>query len=111
MARDPNEIQLDILRHKADLKILENELEKATEGMVKCHKCNAYYDPKNLSVGTYDETKTETVYTDCGYGDDDELAEVTRRHVVKRCPKCGYEIEHKDYYLGEKNRRCRTQYK
>ena len=111
MARDPNAIQLEILRHEADLKILKNELKEATKGMVECKSCHTFYNPDNLAVGSYDTTATETVFVDAGYGDDDELAEVTRRHIVKRCPKCGYEMEHKDYYLGETNRRCRTKYK
>lgn len=111
MPRSPEIIEKEISQHKLDIKRLQEELKSATVGLIKCTGCDSYFKPEDLTEGSYKETTTECVYTDAGYGDDDEYAEVTRIYIVKRCPKCGKELDRKSFYLGESNRRCRTQYK
>ncbi len=109
MPRSPEIIEGEISKLKLDIARLEDELKGASDGLVKCVVCKRWFKLEDLTEGSYKETKTETVFQDCGYGDDDELAEVTRMYTVKRCPRCGHELDKKSYYIGETNRRRRVQ--
>ena len=100
----------DIVKERALLTIKEERLKGFIEKyhLVQCRNCGAILYQDNLTSGTYATTSTETVYQDCGYGDDDEIAEVTYLHHIKRCPKCGCEIESRKEKIGEANRRHRN---
>ena len=100
----------DIVRERALLTSKEERLRGLIDKycLVQCSNCGAILYRESLTAGTYATTSTETVYTDCAYGEDDEIAEVTVIHHVKRCPKCGYEIESHKEKVGETNRRHRN---
>lgn len=73
-----------------------------------CPACKKYYDKADCSKHNRQQTSVETVYIDAGYGDDDELAEVTRMVTFIECPVCGHqEQDGKGIYLSEKNRHTR----
>lgn len=73
-----------------------------------CLNCKKHY-PKDKVIRSYEKvTAIETVYTDAGYGDDDEIAEVTRLATVLQCPVCGRRfIQNGGTKLGERNRHTR----
>ena len=108
---EANQLAQEITKEKALLHLKEERLKKIidTYCLAKCESCGTIVCRENLAAGTYTTTSTETVYQDCGYGDDDEIAEVTYLHHVKRCPKCGYAIENRKEKVSESNRRARNQ--
>lgn len=73
-----------------------------------CQHCGKFY-PKETVTNSFEEvTNWETVHTDAGYGDDDEIAEVTRNVTYLHCPVCGKKYAKGiGMYLREKNRRTR----
>ena len=103
-----NIIQEKINSLEYELLILKEKLQKEKDDTVDwCPKCRNWYDKKNLSYGKFIETKTEVVFSDAGYGDDDILADVTSEYHVIRCPKCGYELSKKKFILNTSNERGR----
>ncbi len=99
------DIQDQISTKRAELRVLEAQLEKAAKDKVLCPGCNTYFDKKQLMTGQFQETvKNECVYTDAGYGDTDEYADVTYLRTVVRCPKCGRELKRNSIKIGEANR-------
>jgi len=74
----------------------------------KCSKCGRYSLKKNFRV----EFKTETccgvtVLSDCGYGEDDLIADVTYLITYNVCPICGGFTKTRAEDIGEKNHRRR----
>lgn len=102
--------QLNIL---SDFDVCINKLRKELQSKIDtdycyCNNCNNYFLKAELQ--TESELKTEygqCVYTDAGYGDDDEFADVTYRYIWYICPNCHSKILKKRYYISESNRRGR----
>ena len=82
--------------------------EKIFKKYTQCFNCKKFSLIKDFQQ-TYkqEEYKGVTVYTDAGYGDDDEIADVTYLVTYSICPNCGAEKEIKKMFLSEKNRHCR----
>lgn len=73
-----------------------------------CQNCGKFYHKETVTDSIEEVTDWETVYTDAGYGDDDEIAEVTRAVTYLHCPVCGKKYaKGNGTYLREKNRRTR----
>lgn len=73
-----------------------------------CPNCEKFYPKESLEHHASPRTTTETVYTDAGYGDDDEIAEVTRMIQYNDCPVCGYSVQMGEgTVIGVKDRRLR----
>lgn len=106
-----NKIGKEISQYKYQLKILEDKfknLKEEVKNIAKyCSQCNYWYNLQDLTAGSYETKETKVILQDCGYGDDDVLADVTIKHIVKRCPKCGGIIEQYSYELKQENIRNR----
>lgn len=107
----PLEEQEEILK-KIQYTWLPNIKEKLNKRIVKsyfkCSKCGRYSLKKRFKI-TYgtELVKGVTVYTDAGYGDDDELADVTYSVKYRVCPLCKELTEESRYYESESNRHRR----
>lgn len=88
---------------------IEDKFHKKIEkGYKKCSKCNKYFLKTKYTKTWETETyKDELVYSDAGYGDDDEYADVTYNIEYLICPSCGAKNENKKMYLHMKNRHKR----
>lgn len=82
--------------------------EKIFKKYTRCFECKKFSPIKDFKK-TYkqEENKGVIVYTDAGYGDNDEIADVTYLVTYSVCPKCGAEKEIKKMFLSEKNRHSR----
>ena len=84
------------------------ELTKLRELSWYCSNCAKHYPKESVTSSIEEVTKVEIVYTDAGYGDDDEIAEVTRAVTYLHCPVCGKKYaKGTGTYLREKNRHTR----
>lgn len=92
---------------KKEVSYYEDRLKELTKNMVKCDDCGLYFPEEAAAVGHYTQTETEVTFSDCGYGDDDLIAEVTRLYTSTRCPKCGHEITRSSIVLKTVNERKR----
>lgn len=101
------ELQKKIAQTESELIALNLELNRETKDSLRCSHCHEWLSRDSILTGTYEETKTETVFSDAGYGDDDKIAEVTRLIAISRCPKCGAVIDKKSVFLNQKNERLR----
>lgn len=74
---------------------------------IYCSRCGKYYLTKSYKIEERDKRTTICVYTDCGYGDDDEYAPAIFHIKERVCPKCGNrkEIESKRIWRGESHTR------
>lgn len=73
-----------------------------------CPDCRKYYALDDCGRTMREETNTEITYTDAGYGDNDEIAEVTRSFTYIICPVCGHQEQlGPGLFLREKNNRPR----
>lgn len=73
-----------------------------------CPNCEKNYPKESVTRCFREVTGIETVYTDSGYGDDDEIAEVTRLVPFLQCPVCGQSCKAGiGSKLHEKNRHTR----
>ncbi len=87
------------------IKKFDNRIEKSYN---HCPKCGKYSLKKKCRVETKEVTDYGvTVYTDCGYGDDDEIADVTYLVYYNVCPVCGGLTEKNRYEIRETNRHRR----
>lgn len=103
-----SEIQEAIFSKESELRTLKSLLEEATKDKIYCSGCDSYWAKDQVMVGSFTETKKgECVFTDCGYGDDDEFADVTYNHIITRCPKCGQELSRQSIWMKETNRHDR----
>lgn len=87
----------------------QDELKQLEDKAWFCRNCSKYY-PKDIIITSIETaTQCETVYTDAGYGDDDEIADVTRQYTCIQCPVCGktQRASTKGQYMYERNRRKR----
>lgn len=102
--------------HKELLKV-ETDLTKEVQARLKafsskykyCSACKKYYLKKNEKRDqTVELVHGVCVYRDCGYGDDDEYADVTYAVTYSVCPLCHKHNEKLfKHTLGESNRRSR----
>lgn len=83
---------------------LENDLIK---DYTLCYGCFKYYPKSDKITRVEEETAVETIITDCGYGDNDVLADVTRQTLYEVCPLCGYKESKISHILEMKNRGTR----
>lgn len=73
-----------------------------------CANCKKYYKTKTEKSDVDEYTMNVCVYRDCGYGDDDEYADVTYRAIYRVCPLCKKRNgESYRYPIKESNRRGR----
>lgn len=91
---------------------VERELTKARknlqENYIYCKKCNQYHPKEYLQTISRTETSVgECVFTDAGYGDYDEFADVIYLVTSYVCPSCGSNIEKGRTTLYTSNRRDR----
>lgn len=70
---------------------------------IMCTHCGAKFVPINPIEK--EATNREVVYSDAGYGDEDEVADVTRLVKTATCPSCHKETFLESHYLRESNRR------
>lgn len=105
--RHPEILEAEIAKLEDRILKIKKELQDSKKTYTKCPSCKKWTLDEHLIPGSYRKTETETVYRDAGYGDDDELAEVTRAYLVMKCPHCGYEIRKHSYIVSEANRRTR----
>lgn len=78
------------------------------KGKWHCEHCNTYFDMKTVAgVSRKEVDKGVCVFSDYGYGDWDEFADVEYLKTYKICPKCGAETAFQKMYVGESNRRGR----
>ena len=101
------------ITEKIDLinKYMETLTEKKKElldNSYYCNKCNQYFEKIHWGHRTEEELhKGICVFTDAGYGDDDEYADVTYKVYYLVCPYCGARKEFSKIAIKEENRRGR----
>ena len=83
-------------------KVKQDEAQMLTE-LVICTHCGARFVP--IDPVEKKSTNREIVYTDAGWGDDDEIADVTRLIKTAICPVCKKDIIIEQKYISEANRR------
>ena len=99
---------LDKLQYNWVPDVAGKRREKIYKKYQKCSTCKKFSLIKDFKkIHKQKEDKGVTVYVDAGYGDDDEIADVTYLVTYSVCPNCGAESEIKRMFLSEKNRRCR----
>lgn len=82
--------------------------DKLDKNYIKCSKCKKYSLIKSFKYKNKKEIRHGvTVYRDAGYGDDDEIADVTYSVDYVVCPICGGLTETNRYKIGESNRHKR----
>ena len=78
---------------------------KNKDEYIFCKECRRYYKKKKVKSEYVNETRTETTYTDAGYGDDDRIGDVRYFVEYKTCPRCGHRQEISKLYMETKNER------
>lgn len=97
-----------IAEAEREVKDRQRELKELQTQAWYCQECGKYYPKSTTGKSQQEVTTVETVYHDAGYGDDDELANVTRLVTFIHCPVCGQSHpEGPGRYLRESNRRTR----
>lgn len=102
--------QKQIEKAQNEVQVRSDELQKLRSMAWFCNSCKKYYHKDSVTTSQEEETHTETVYVDAGYGDDDELGEVTRLFTYNHCPVCGMsEKISKGEVINISNRRKRRE--
>lgn len=70
-------------------KYKSNTLTKIRKKYTYCYTCKKYHLTKLYKIEESDVKSSCCVYSDCGYGDNDEYAECIHHIKEKICPKCG----------------------
>ena len=85
-----------------------NEMEEyrkiIKDNKIHCRACGEYFDNTVKTTSEECTLKNECVYSDSGYGDTDEYADVTYLITFYICPYCGHKNEKRRMYLREANR-------
>ncbi len=90
------------------MEVLTKEKKKLLDDSYYCKECKQYFEKLHWGHRTEEELhKGVCVFTDAGYGDDDEYADVTYRIYYLVCPYCGARKEFSKIKLKEENRRGR----
>lgn len=63
----------------------KNKIEKK---YIYCYTCKKYHLAKSYTIVERDANSTICVYSDAGYGDDDEYANCIYHITERVCPKC-----------------------
>ena len=87
--------------------IIKKERLKINNENYYCEGCTQYFPKLNAKEFNKRETVRECVYQDCGYGDDDEYADVTYLCFYTKCPYCGAWKRTRKLYIKEENRHGR----
>lgn len=86
-----------------------NDIEKEIRSNIQfCNKCKKYSEKEKWKVNHIKITQVETVCSDCGYGDDDIIGDVTSLISYDVCPYCGNEIYKDKIVLSINNERRRN---
>ena len=85
---EPEKVGIEFDRVEDVLKELKEEIyAKIDRKYHYCPKCQRYYLKSHWRNETGEETRYgEIVYIDAGYGDDDEVADITYHVKYKVCP-------------------------
>ena len=85
------------------------ELKELQDKAWYCRNCEKYYPRDSVTQEQKKKTSVETILSDCGYGDDDVIADVTRLFTYNICPVCGKSnlSDYEGIYLGCTNKRTR----
>ena len=80
---------------ESKLELLTDEMKNAAKNrtLLYCPKCGEIFEidaDKTYTVKTIDHNRC--VYSDCGYGDYDEFADIEYTHICQKCPKCEEEV-------------------
>jgi hypothetical protein len=78
---------------------------KERDKYVLCDACKKYYSKTKVQSCYVHETRTETIYVDAGYGDNDMIGDVRYFVEYKICPRCGNKQEIGKMYIETKNER------
>ena len=62
-------------------------------------------EAENLETVSETTTQPEVVFRDCGYGDDDRIADVTRLITYNLCPLCGFKQRKNSTIIRQVNER------
>lgn len=62
-------------------------------------------EAENLETVSETTTQPEVVFRDCGYGDDDRIADVTRLITYYLCPLCGFKQRKTSAIIRQVNER------
>lgn len=84
--------------------LFELKIKDLEKNSVRCTNCKENFKiPKKLESKEF--VRTETVYTDAGYGDDDKVADVTYIGEFATCPKCKEKVLIKKFWVRNDNER------
>lgn len=78
---------------------LKELIEKKKENRTYCRSCQNYILTKSFKEVSQREVRHETIYTDCGYGDDDTHGDVEYMVIYRVCPVCGQKEQIKKLYI------------
>lgn len=89
--------------------IQEKFYKEVSKKYTKCWECGKYSLTSDFeNIHEQVEHKGVIVYVDAGYGDNDEIADVTYLMRYAICPKCKHKKLLKKTFISEKNRhKCR----
>lgn len=91
---DPDKVIPEFYRVEDALNELREEIEaKIDKKYYYCEECKKYYYKKDWGTEDTEQTRCEIVYIDAGYGDDDEVADITYHIKYRICPV------HKDHKI------------
>lgn len=108
MERHPSDIEKDIEFLESLINLLKEELQNLNGSYKKCPSCHQYIPRKELLTRYETRQKAECIHHDAGYGDDDIIADVTRRYYYEICPKCKSQVFSSSIVLSETNKRRRN---
>ena len=85
--------------------IMKKFSKKISKKYAKCGHCGKYsFIHEFKTISKKEEFKDVIVHTDAGYGDNDQMADVTYLITYSICPKCNANTEKSRMYLSENNR-------
>ena len=72
---------------------LEDLISKKKQTYTYCPNCGKYSLNSSFTISNEREIRHETIYTDCGYGDDDTHGDVEYIVTYHVCPLCNHKKE------------------
>ena len=105
----PLEKQHDVLfTYKGYLQSVHNDLLNKLSKLIRCNNCGKYFkDNKKTHHSKKEVSLGECVYRDCGYGDDDEFADILYEVMYTKCPFCNADNEVRRFEISRSNVRTR----
>ena len=100
----PIEEQLNIIeKGQINIENMQKWLKEIQTQLLKnytyCNECGKYSKTKDFKILSIKEINQETIYTDCGYGDDDTWGNVEYIIEYQICPLCNHKNQIKKQYL------------